>query len=218
MTFMICMLVFALASPQQQPMQPAIGTLVIDATLPVGSARGDYFEAGWLFIDGRLLGRLPVKRTVNVEWGAHDLKIVIGAYTDQQPRYYTVRWPRYFMNRGSKEHFRPAPVIERAVNGDRLTPDVELAASPEPGMRAEWDAILHADLSNLEKAAAELRAKPAGAATVRIAADARVGGPRDFDADQLRFLRRVMRHYARQPSADDVDRILTELIALIERR
>lgn len=227
MTSMACMRIVALASfvavsdpavqapPPPQAAQPAIGTLVIDAQLPVGSERGDYFEAGWLFADGRLLGRLPVKRTVNLAWGSHDLKIVIGAYTDEQPRYYTIQWPRYFMNRGATDHFEPASVIERAVNGAALPPGVEFVPSPEPHMRAIWEAFHHTDLSNLERAAAELRAKPA--ATVRIMLDERVGGPREVDADQLLFFSRVMRRYAPQTSVHEVDRILGELTSLIRR-
>lgn len=206
----------AQASPTPQAAQPAIGTLVIDAKKPNGSERGDYLEAGWLFIDGRLLGRMPVERTVNLAWGSHDLRIVIGAYTDEQPRYYTVRWPRYFMNRGSTNHFEPASVIERAVNGAALPPGVEFIPSPEPRMRALWEALLHADLSNLERAAADLRAKPA--ARVRIVLDERVGGPREVDADQLKFLSRVMRHYAPESIVHEVDRTLRELAALLETR
>lgn len=227
MTSMACIRIVALASflaasspsaqapPPPQAVQPAIGTLVIDAQKPVGSERGDYFEAGWLFIDGRLLGRLPVKRTVNLAWGSHDLKIVIGAYTDEQPRYYTVQWPRYFMNRGARDHFEPASVIERAVNGAPLPPGVEFVPSPEPHMRALWEAFHHSDLSNLERAAAELRARPA--ARVRIDLDERVGGPREVDADQVQFFSRVMRHYAPQTAVHEVDRILRELTVLLRK-
>jgi hypothetical protein len=188
----------------------------IDAELPVGTKRGDYFEAAWLFIDGRLIGRLPVKRTVTLEWGSHYIKVVIGAYSDERPRYFTVEWPHYVVNRGATTTLSVGPAIERATNGEPLPGDMRHVPSPEPRMIDEWRRFAAADLANVQKALEEVREKPAGQTRVRIAVNDRIGGAREFDADQLRFLNRVLR-YAGEAPAEEVDRTLRQLIALLSR-
>lgn len=219
MAVLIAMSSLPAAQQPPEPIQASVGTLSIDAKLPVGSVRGDYFEAGWLFIDGRLIGRLPIERTVTLDWGSHDLRLVVGAYTNEQPRYYTVRWPRYVVNSGSTHSFQPAAVVEMAVNGGPLPAGVELISSPEPrpreelasqivvspdavatlqqriaaDMRKEWEAFEQGEFPKIEKVRAELQEKGQPASSVWIPIAEALGGPREFDADQLRFLARVLR-------------------------
>lgn len=194
-----------------QPMQAAVGTLIIDAELPVGTKRGDYFEAGWLFIDGRLIGRLPVKRSLTLRWGPHDIRVVIGAYSDQKPRYYVVGWPRYFMNRGATETVEVGPVLERSLNGEGTPAGVE-ARAPDPASASL------SDLGQIEEVVTQLMQTPPPRSVVMIPVSAALAGPREFDADQLRFLSRVLRTHLEAPHAPRVNVIVRDLIAILEKR
>ena len=145
-----------LTGQQQQPqaMQPEVGTLIVDAELPVGTRRGDYFEAGWLFIDGRLIGRLPVKRSV---------------------------------------------------------PGVEAAALDPASVRP-------ADLAGIDEVRKHLQQTPPDRPVAFIPVSAALGGPREFDAGQLRFLARVLRTHLGSPHAAQVDAVVRDLIAILETR
>jgi hypothetical protein len=198
----------------QQAMQPEIGTVRIDAGLPVGTDRGDYFEAGWLFIDGRLIGRLPVKRDVTLKWGSHDVRVVIGAYTNAKPRYFILSWPRYFVNRGATQTLEVEPVLARAFNGGGTPAGAEVLPTPDPegalridsgdvarfearvalGFSEEWARLRgSSDVAKIDDVRRQVLQTPPSTPVIWIPVSAGLGGPREFDVNQLLFLARVMR-------------------------
>ena len=198
----------------QQAMQPETGAVTIDATLPVGTDRGDYFEAGWLFVDGRLIGRLPVKRDLTLRWGSHDVRVVVGAYTNTRPRYFILSWPRYFVNRGAAQKLEIEPVLARVFNGGAAPAGAEVFPTPDPegplrvdsgdvagfetrvarGFADEWARIrASSDVSKIDEVRRQVLQTPPSAPVVWIPVSAGLGGPRDFDVNQLQFLARVLR-------------------------
>lgn len=200
---------------QPQATQPVVGTLHIDAKLPVGSVRGDYFEAGWLFLNNDFIGRLPIDRQLMLAPGSYTVRVVVGAYTHEQPRYYTVRWPRVVVSQGATQTMQLERAILATIDG-QSPPGVELTAGDDPmpwshltanegmveyfrktafdEMERQWERFhTTGDFATVLAVAQQAEKAPPSRPLVWIDISDVRGGPRQFDADQLRFLARSLR-------------------------
>lgn len=228
------LLVFLLVTPQAPPVQPnpqavqpLVGTLVIEAPAsPEPNMYGDTVEAGWLFINGELRGKLPLSKRMMLAPGSYDVRIVIAGWSRGQAAYWTVRWPRVVVILGATHNLNPAGAVRMAIArnpfvGARqgptpMDPGVEsfvsaveervtfLTAEPRTlerfGPRADqefdrlWENFRTAGaFAKVEAVARQLEEKPPSRPVVWIEIDDWHGGAREFDVEQLQFLKKVLR-------------------------
>ena len=206
-------LLCALACVQSQPLT---ARLQINADpLPIGTDRGDYFEAAWFFINGEFRGRLPLAREVLLAPGRYDFSVVIGVYRNERPELWTIRWPRMPVAAGPPASLDVTRTIEAVTNG-RIVAGAELTVPPEPatwshltvteGMLAAFEQTAIAemdqawaryrtgsDFAKIEAIDAQLQQSPPSRPVVWIDVSDVNGGPREFDPEQLRFLARRLK-------------------------
>lgn len=206
--------------PGPQAMEPLAGTLEIDAAsfddvefqyLPVARP-----YAGWIFINGELRRKMPFKQRWNLAPGAYDVKAVLAAKAHGIIQFWTVRWPRVVVTSGATSTLKTDEAIRRfprVVSPD----DEQYSASPEPTMekpvveltesrvayfeKAVWDEFdqkwkaykRSSPLTEVEDASNRILREPPSRPVIWIDMPMMLGGPREFDIDQLRVLQEYSR-------------------------
>ncbi|HEU4596718.1 MAG TPA: hypothetical protein VFS10_16390 [Pyrinomonadaceae bacterium] len=204
-------------TPQQLTTEELVGTLDIDAGPPpaLNYLGGPEPKVGWVFINGGLLGKMPFRQQRLLVPGTYEIRAVLAHDSAYGVKYWTVFWPRVKVERGKTESIKTQQVIDGWLTGGWREDGVEFHESPTPQMQPasfaldensarrleeawddlgrKWKSYLDSDDWKAVAAAADhLRLSPPSRPRVWVELPASLGGPREFDAEQLRLLSKFL--------------------------
>lgn len=205
-------------TPQQLTTEELVGTLDIDAGPPpaLNHLNGPEPKVGWVFINGGLLGKMPLRQQRLLVPGTYEVRAVVAHESGYGVRYWTVSWPRVKVERGKTASVKTQEAIDRWLLGRWREDGLEFHESPEPRMQPaafaldensarrleeawddlerKWKSYLDSDDWKAVAAAADhLRLSPPSRPRVWIELPASLGGAREFDAEQLRLLAKMLK-------------------------
>jgi hypothetical protein len=190
-------------------LEPLLGALSISSALPSPEGWVDpgTTVAGWLFVDGQLIDRLPVETTLRAAAGNYEVKVMLSRQTPAGVSLWTVRTSAA-LSAGDTVHVRLGEALrEWLENGElregiayaHVEPVLSVSASLFPDetgearlaalgaqLQQQWDSFLALPEWKLMAAVDErFRGAPPSRSRVWVDLPDSLGGARELDAEQL---------------------------------
>lgn len=200
-------------TPQAITTEELVGFLELDASPPPdqNAAHGAEPKVGWVFLNGRLVGKMPFQQRRMLVPGTYEVRVVLANEGPSGVSFWTVSWPQIKIERGRTQIIRTQKVIDDwLLNSDKeealvyhqwnatmvmpvnvmLNGDTErrLAVAAEELTKAAESFEKSDEWKAISAAAEHLRLSPPSRPRVWIDLPPYLGGARELDADQLSLL------------------------------